>query len=96
MYYRIGDGAMLKYNLCVLFKYLRTAKNMTQDELGYEMGMQQDTIGKYENGVYTWTLDKVVQFARFHDIPVHTIMYIAETAESDEEVIEQIEEKGLL
>ena len=47
---------------------LRKAKNMTQQQLATEIGMTTTSYQRYEQGVRTPTLDKLLLLADYYDV----------------------------
>ena len=52
---------------------LRTAKSLSQGELGEEMGVSRQTINSIEVGRYTPSLPLAMQLARFFGLTVEEV-----------------------
>ena len=59
-------------------KDLRKLKNMTQDDLAYELGVTRQTIISLENGRYTASLQLAFRIARFFEKSIEEIFVYTE------------------
>jgi len=55
-------------------KYLRTSKNMTQDDLSFEAGISRSTIAMLETAKRDITLDKLEKLSRALDVKIYEML----------------------
>ncbi|MGR4072409.1 helix-turn-helix domain-containing protein [Streptococcus parasuis] len=68
---------------------LRTAKNMSQDELAEKLYISRQAVSKWENGEATPDIDKLVQLAEIFGV---SLDYLVLEKEPDKEIV--VEQKG--
>ena len=54
-----------------MITYLRQRKSLTQDELGDLMGVTKQSVSKYEKGITMLSLDKLLWYQHYFNIPLH-------------------------
>ncbi|MCL2177082.1 MAG: helix-turn-helix domain-containing protein [Firmicutes bacterium] len=51
-----------------VFKELRLGENLTQEQLGQELGVPQHTIAKWERGIHTPKLNMLIKIADYFEV----------------------------
>lgn len=59
-------------------KSLRTARNLTQEELARELGVTRVTVNYLERGAYLPSLELALKIARFFRRPVEGVFIVKE------------------
>lgn len=60
-------------------KVHRAMRDISQEELAYEVGVSRKTINTIENGVYVPSTILAMKLARFFEIPVEELFELTET-----------------
>lgn len=60
-------------------KVHRAMRNISQEELAYEVGVSRKTINTIENAVYVPSTILAIKLARFFEIPVEQLFELTET-----------------
>lgn len=73
-------------NICdfgTTLKSLRKSHNLTQKELGLQLGLSKAVISKYENGLGYPTFDTLIQIANYFSVTTDYLLGVAKNKTID-------------
>lgn len=53
-----------------VFRYLRQALNLTQEELSKQLGISKSSVEKYEYGTNNYSFETLVKMAKKYDLEI--------------------------
>ncbi len=68
-------------------KELRKARRISQNVLGYEMGMSQQNVSRYENSISTIPVDMLIRFSNYYKVTTDYILGISNIKRTEESYI---------
>ena len=76
MQYYLNEGLMkdLKIKLGMRIKYLRKAKNLTQEQLAEKLDVTRQTISNWENGKFYPDIDALVKISKCFNISLDDLL----------------------
>ncbi len=80
---------MIMNQLAQQIRILRTAKNLSQDELAEKLYISRQAVSKWENGEATPDIDKLVQLAEIFGV---SLDYLVLGKEPEKEIV--VEQRG--
>ncbi len=67
----------------VFLSELRKEKNLTQDELGEQIGVTNKTVSRWENGNYLPPVEMLQILSKFYDVSINEILNAERINDSD-------------
>ena len=67
-------------NICdfgIVLKQLRKSHNLTQEELGKQIGLSKAVVSKYENGVGYPTFDVLIEIAQYFSVTTDYLLGVS-------------------
>lgn len=78
-----GGEAMIICDFGAVLKELRTARNLTQTELGRQLGLSKAVVSKYENGISYPTFDILIGFAKYFGVSTDYLLGVSKNKTID-------------
>lgn len=70
-----------------MITHLRRRKSLTQDELGELLGVSKQSVSKYEKGIIILSVDKLLWYQHYFEIPLQDFFGLNTTLSKDEKIL---------
>ena len=70
-----------------MITHLRRRKSLTQDELGELLGVSKQSVSKYEKGSIMLSVDKLLWYQHYFDIPLQDFFGIKMNLSKEERIL---------